>query len=104
MSRKHDTDRDYCVRLGKTLAALRKQRGLTQFQMAEKLGVSDNYISSLKLGKSVFPVDLLRDYVHALGLDPVVFLTLLEPDIVKYHASKSLISSINQMVEDLSKL
>ncbi len=104
MSRKHDTDVDYCVRLGKTLAALRREKGLTQFQMAEKLGVSDNYISSLELGKSVFPVDLLRDYVHALELDPVVFLPLLEPDIITLHASRSLISSINQMVEDLSKL
>ena len=104
MKKLNNGDVDYCIRLGKIISALRKESGLTQEEIASKLDVSSNYISNLELGKSVFPVTLLRNYIHVLGKDPVIFLTLMEPDIVSYHASKSLISSINSLVEDLSKL
>lgn len=43
--------RDICIRLGKRLRALRKQRAWTQVYMAEHVGMDRSFISDLENGK-----------------------------------------------------
>jgi transcriptional regulator with XRE-family HTH domain len=43
--------RDICVRLGKRLRSLRKQRAWTQVYMAEHVGMDRSFISDLENGK-----------------------------------------------------
>jgi transcriptional regulator with XRE-family HTH domain len=42
---------DICIRLGKRLKTLRKQRGWTQVYMAENVGMDRSFISDLENGK-----------------------------------------------------
>jgi transcriptional regulator with XRE-family HTH domain len=43
--------RDICVQLGSRIRALRKERGWTQFEMAEHLGIDRSYLAEVETGK-----------------------------------------------------
>ncbi len=43
--------RDVCIRFGKRVRELRKQRGWRQIDLAEQAGISENYVSDLELGR-----------------------------------------------------
>ena len=42
---------DICVRIGRRLRKLRKQRGWTQVQMAEEFGLDRSYLADVEHGK-----------------------------------------------------
>lgn len=42
---------DICVRLGKRIRELRKEKGWTQFEMAERTGIDRSYLAELETGK-----------------------------------------------------
>lgn len=44
-------DRDYLIRMGERISIRRKERGITQEQMAEKMGVSLQTVSNIECGK-----------------------------------------------------
>jgi transcriptional regulator with XRE-family HTH domain len=57
-TRQHKRTRDYLkvstdirVRLGSRIRALRRERGWTQVEMAEMLGVDRSYLSEIETGK-----------------------------------------------------
>jgi transcriptional regulator with XRE-family HTH domain len=43
--------RDICIRFGKRVRELRKERGWRQLDLAEQAGISENYVSDLELGR-----------------------------------------------------
>ena len=47
------------IKTGKFIAELRKERGLTQKQLAEKLGISDKTISKWERGNGMPEVSLM---------------------------------------------
>lgn len=49
------------VKIGKFLAQLRKEKGLTQEQLAEKLGVNNKTISRWETGNYMPPVEMLLE-------------------------------------------
>lgn len=49
------------------LAALRKQAGLSQVQLAERLGVGQSFISNIERGESYVDVMLFADWCRACG-------------------------------------
>lgn len=53
---------------GKLIQELRKEKGLTQMSLAEKLGVTDRAISKWERGKSFPDVSMLRPLAEALGI------------------------------------
>ena len=59
--------RDICIRLGKRIRELRKQRGWRQIDLAEHAGVNENYISDLETGKKEVCVRMIQKL--ARGLD-----------------------------------
>ena len=53
---------------GKLIQELRKEKGLTQMSLAEKLGVTDRAVSKWERGKSFPDVSMLRPLAEALGI------------------------------------
>jgi transcriptional regulator with XRE-family HTH domain len=43
--------RDICIRFGRRIRELRKERGWRQIDLAEQAGISENYVSDLELGR-----------------------------------------------------
>jgi transcriptional regulator with XRE-family HTH domain len=54
--------------LGARIRELRKRRGLTQEQLAEKLGVDQKHMSKIELGKSYPSLDRLILISESLGV------------------------------------
>lgn len=42
---------DICVRLGRRIRELRKEKGWTQFEMAERTGIDRSYLAEVETGK-----------------------------------------------------
>ena len=55
-------------RIGKFIAALRKEKGMTQEQLAENLGVSSKTISRWENGKNMPDYSILEDLTDELGI------------------------------------
>ena len=53
---------------GKRIAELRKEQGLTQVQMAEALGVSQQQVASFEVGRRRVPISMLPPLAHALSV------------------------------------
>lgn len=60
--------------VGKNAARLRRERGLTQEQLAERSGLSQQYISGLESGKRNPTVRTLFELAQALEKEPIEFL------------------------------
>ncbi len=52
--------------LGARIKAVRKQRGWSQEQLAERVGISTQYVSNIERGKENPTLDLLLRVAHAL--------------------------------------
>lgn len=55
-------------RIGKRIAELRKEAGLTQVQLAEKSGVGFSHIARIEMGRYSVGVDTLEKIGDALGV------------------------------------
>ncbi len=52
-------ERDFFIELGARIAALRKARNITQVQLAEKLGISQQTLQSYECGRRRVPVSAM---------------------------------------------
>lgn len=65
-------NRDRFIQLGIVIAALRKMRGMSQEQLAEKANVSRSHISSIEAPNIVrpFSLEVFYNIADALEVDP----------------------------------
>ena len=56
--------------LGARIKALRKQRGWSQEQLAERVGISTQYVSNIERGKENPTLDMLLRLAGALKVSP----------------------------------
>ena len=63
-----DDEREFFVQLGTRIAELRKAQNMTQIQMAETLGVSQQTINSYEVGRRRIPVSTLPALAKALAI------------------------------------
>jgi transcriptional regulator with XRE-family HTH domain len=61
-------EKDFFVALGGRIAALRKEAGLTQAQLGEALGISQQHMASFEAGRRRVPVSALSLLGRALGV------------------------------------
>lgn len=61
-------ERAFFVAFGERLAALRKERSLTQVQLAEQLGVSQQAVTAYESGQRRVPISTLPLLAQALGV------------------------------------
>ncbi|MBD2862482.1 helix-turn-helix domain-containing protein [Paenibacillus oceani] len=57
--------------VGERIRAIRKARGLTQQQLAERSNLDDAYIGSMERGERNFSVDTLEKVISALEIQPM---------------------------------
>jgi transcriptional regulator with XRE-family HTH domain len=62
---------DMRLLVGRNFARLRKQSGLTQEQLAERCGLSQQYLSELERGKRNPTVVTLYEIAQSLGVSHV---------------------------------
>lgn len=60
-------ERDFFIELGTRIAELRKTRGITQVQLAERLGVSQQTIQAYEVGRRRIQVSALPVVARILG-------------------------------------
>ena len=89
------------LKIGKFIAAKRKEQKFTQVQLAEKLGITDRAISKWETGKSLPDVSIMLDLCELLG---ITVNDLLSGEVVSMknyneNAEKNLIEMIRQKEE-----
>lgn len=57
------------LRFGENVARVRRERGLSQEQLAEKLGCSARYVQYVEHGKANVTIDFIAAVAEALGVD-----------------------------------
>ena len=63
-----DDEREFFIQLGTRIAETRKSQGITQIQMAEMLGVSQQTINSYEVGRRRVPVSTLSTLARTLSI------------------------------------
>lgn len=71
-----------------TLRALRKRQELTQVELAERLGRSQNYVTSAERGVIRLDGLQLRDWCRACDVDLIVWATEIEQALTGAGKSK----------------
>ena len=56
------------IQIGRFIAACRKEKGMTQAQLAEKMGVSDRAVSKWETGKNMPDSSIMLDLCSELGI------------------------------------
>lgn len=56
------------VKIGRFIAGLRKEKGMTQAQLAERFGISDRAVSKWETGKSLPDASIMLELCDTLGI------------------------------------
>jgi len=64
-----ESDIEYLVVMGKTIAAMRKKKGYSQLDLSLEAGVAKSYLAELEVGKRNPTIASLRKLALALGCD-----------------------------------
>lgn len=91
---------EFVLMVGNRLRILREKSGLTQTQLADRVGVSQSLIAQIESGKKRLYVDLLYDIVNVL-LVPPTYLLEDGSDIVR-HSDDQKIKALEQQVASLT--
>ena len=85
--------------IGKAFKTYRKRRHLTQGAIAEKLEISEKFISRLENGNSGVKMETLVNYMNVLGIVPnVVFKDLITNQQAKFQIDLS--NKISELTEE----
>lgn len=88
-------------RFGENLRFIRKQRKLTQFQLAELANVSEDTIKSLEQGRTWFSEKVLSQITEALDIDVVqLFIPIGESLISRNENSEQLKIAISKNIRN----
>ena len=66
-NREFDEKKEQRERIGQRIAELRKEKGLTQQDIADRTGIQRNHISRIEAGKYSVGFDTLQSIAEALG-------------------------------------
>ena len=56
------------VEIGARIKTARKKRGLSQAELAERIGINTSYLSDIENGKKNFGIEILMKLTEALGI------------------------------------
>ena len=94
-------DKDFFKQLGARIAQVRKQRGITQVQLAETLGISQQQIASFEVGRRKVPVSALAPLARALT---VTLEELAEQVAEKPKGKRGPVPKLQQQLATISAL
>lgn len=64
-----DTDREFLIEFGKKIQSIRKQLGLSQEELAYKVGFHRTYVGMIERGERNITLNNLKKLATALGLE-----------------------------------
>lgn len=71
------------------LRKIRKDAGMSQEDLAEALGKPQSFISKYESGERKLDILEVREICQHLGINLILFVSLLEEELANYNASKS---------------
>lgn len=95
----HDEQRFFRA-LGARIATLRKDQGMTQVQLAERLDITQQMVASYEVGRRRIPVSMLLPLATALSVPVEILLGVDSPKSGKRGPTPKL----QQQMERLSRL
>jgi transcriptional regulator with XRE-family HTH domain len=93
-------ERDFFIALGERIASMRKARNITQVQLAEALGVSQQTIQAYEVGRRRIPVSALPVVARTVG----VSLEELFGEKSPAKGKRGPASRLEQQIEAISQL
>jgi len=93
-------EKEYFKVLGSRVALLRKELGLTQVQLAETLGISQQMVASYEVGRRRIPVSMLPSLAHALKVQTDALLG----NEIKAKAKRGPAPKWQQQIEAIAQL
>lgn len=92
----------FIQKVGEQVWKLRKLKGLTQEQLAERSGLSFSYISDVERGTRNISLESLGKIIQALGVKPVQLFEDLDrlPAHFKNDAVQAKIEGLNALLSD----
>ena len=93
-------EKDYFKELGSRLAQLRKAAGLTQVQLAETLGISQQMVASYEVGRRRIPVSMLPALAQALKVQ----IDALLGGTAKAQSKRGPASQLQRSIERIGEL
>ena len=90
---------DIKILLGKRIREYRKKYNMTQFQLAEKLGIDDKHLSRIELGKNMPQAVIISKLAEVFNIEPkelFEFSHLAEPKTLQ----KELFNIINNLNDE----
>ena len=84
-------------KIGKFIAECRKNKNLTQAQLAEKLNVTDRAVSKWECGITVPDISIINELSEILGISSN---ELLSGEINKNKETKSIKQEIDRLLEE----
>ena len=73
------------IKIGKFISACRKEKGLTQAQLAEKFGITDRAVSKWETGKSIPDASIMLELCSELGISVNELLSGEKLDMTNYN-------------------
>jgi transcriptional regulator with XRE-family HTH domain len=83
--------------LGTRIAELRRTHGLTQLQLAEALGLTQQMVASYEVGRRRVPVSLLPDLAQALAVSVEVLIGQKEASPGKRGPTPKLLQQVERI-------
>jgi transcriptional regulator with XRE-family HTH domain len=93
-------ERDFFIALGARIAKQRKEQDITQVQLAELLGISQQTVNSYETGRRRIPVSLLPDIAKRLGVAVEALIT----DDRKAAAKRGPAPKLQQQMDRITQL
>lgn len=94
------------IKTGKFIAQIRKEKGMTQRQLADKLFISDKTISKWETGKGMPEVSLMMPLCEILGINVNEFLTgeRIPDENYKKKAEENIMNIMREKEESIRKI
>lgn len=94
------------IKIGKFIAEKRKEQGLTQLQLAEKLGITDRAVSKWETGKSLPDASIMLELCSILGITVNDLLSgeAVSMEIYNEETEKMLIEMVRQKEQSDKRL
>ncbi|MBQ7223603.1 MAG: helix-turn-helix transcriptional regulator [Erysipelotrichaceae bacterium] len=90
------------IRIGKFIAQLRKEQGLTQKQLAEKFSVSDRAVSKWENGKCLPDIQIIKELCELFGISFNEFISGERLD--EQHYTEKLEDNLSSVVQENNRL
>lgn len=90
------------VRIGEFIAKTRKEKGYTQKELAERIGLSDKAVSKWERGNSLPDISVMMDLCEALELDINELLSGEKLESESYHVKAE--ENMKSLIEENEKV